>query len=89
MKEDAQRTAEWIETLETGELRDRVTSTYIGHITDTDIATAVRMANELQNPFRRDDSLEYMMGKWLGQDRAAAEAAIRESDVLSDTARWR
>ena len=89
MDENPQQTAEWIETLEAGDLRDRVTSSYIGHIADKDIVTAAQMANELQDPFRRDDSLEYVMGKWLGQDRAVAEAAIRESDSLSDTARWR
>ena len=48
-----------------------------------------RMASELSNPYRRDDSLEYVLGKWLAEDRAAAETAIRESEELSETARWR
>ena len=88
-RDDPTAAAEWIQSLAPGELRDRAASIHLRQMVEDDIEGALDWASQLSNPFRRDDSLEYVMGKWLGRDRPAAEAAIRESDQLSETAKWR
>ncbi len=79
----------WIKSLDAGELRDRAASNHIGTIVEKDIPKALEMASQLADPFRRDHSLEFVLGKWLEQDRTAAEAAIRENNDLSATSKWR
>ncbi len=89
MREEPEETAASIETLDKGELRDRVSSRYLGHIRKEDIPRALEMAQDIEDPFRRDDSLEYVMGACLEKDPAAASKAIEEHETLSETAKWR
>jgi len=89
IKEEPAAAAAWIETLEQGELRDRVTSHHIRQLHKDDIPAALEMAEALDDPFRRDDSLEFVMGEWLTRDHEAARAAIVAHEGLSETAKWR
>ena len=89
MWQEPEETAAWIETLEKGELRDRITSHFVSHMREKDIARALEMAESLDDPYRRDDSLEYVMGAWLEEDPTAAREAIEAHETLSKTAKWR
>lgn len=79
----------WIQQLEAGELQDRLTAMYLGAEAENDIPAAIALASSIGDPFERDHSLEFVMGKWLSSDPAAATEAINASTALSETAKWR
>ncbi|MGI9243323.1 MAG: hypothetical protein ACR2RV_21170, partial [Verrucomicrobiales bacterium] len=89
MKQEPAEAAAWIGSLEPGELRDRVTSSYISEIRENDIPGALEMAGSIDDPFRRDDTLEYVFAAWLEEDPSVARRAIQQDEQISETAKWR
>ncbi len=82
--------ADWIRGLDSGETRDRLAQRYVNKNAHQDVRGAIELASSIEHdPFRREQAVETAMRAWLSQEPAVARAAINQSDLLSETIKWR
>ena len=89
VRKDPAAALEWIQTLVPGPGLDELKDTYARRVARDDLDDALRVARSVENPYARDDTLEKVMEEWLRRDPAVATAAIRKSELLSATSKWR
>ena len=89
VKQEPEQAADWINGIDVSETRDRIAETFVFRTSAQDVASALAMANSIENAYRRDRALEEVMGQWLKQDAEAAQTAIEQSTSLSELAKWR
>ncbi|MEM9478312.1 MAG: hypothetical protein AAGA58_01480 [Verrucomicrobiota bacterium] len=86
---DPYAASEWLQEFESGPVRDRAVQNFVGEIVQQDPESAWEWSQSIEEPNRRAMTLENTARRLLYLDRETYTPMLRNSDLLSEEAKWR